>query len=79
MLGVYTYKNYLETRNKCIMAVLFDTDIRNLELCTLGMLDIKDDAYFLSYRGKRMTGKLDIYERMALIYSIRLVNKKDNS
>lgn len=100
MLGVYTYKNYLETRNKCIMAVLFDTGIRNLELCTLGILDIKDtviyikgkgrkervvpispmlkkimikyerareeyikdsiikdDAYFLSYRGKRMTGE----------------------
>lgn len=98
MLGVYNYKNYLETRNKCIMAVLFDTGIRNLERCTLGMLDIKDtviyikgkgrkervvpispmlkkimikhervreeyikgsiikyDAYFLSYRGKRMT------------------------
>ena len=100
MLGVYTYKNYLEIRNKCIMAILFDTGIRNLELCTLGMLDIKDtviyikgkgrkervvpispmlkkimikyerareeyikdsiikdDAYFLSYRGKRMTGE----------------------
>ncbi len=100
MLGVYTYKNYLETRNKCIMAVLFYTGTRNLELCTLGMLDIKDtviyikgkgrkesvvpispmlkkimikyerareeyikdsiikdDAYFLSYRGKRMTGE----------------------
>jgi len=80
------------------MAVLFDTGIRNLELCTLGVLDIKDtviyikgrkervvpispmlkkimikyerareeyikdsiirdDAYFLSYRGKRMTGE----------------------
>ena len=31
MLGVYTYKNYLETRNNCIMAFLFDTGIRNLE------------------------------------------------
>lgn len=100
MLGVYTYKSYLETRNKCIMAILFDTGIRNLELCTLGVLDIKDtviyikgkgrkervvpispmlkkimiryerareeyikdsivrdDAYFLSYRGKRMAGE----------------------
>ena len=47
ILGVYTYKNYLETRNKCIMAVLFDPGIRNLELCTLGMLDIKDTVIYI--------------------------------
>lgn len=100
MLNVYKEKKYVDIRNKCIMAVLFDTGIRNLELCTLGMLDIKEtviyikgkgrkervvpispmlkkilikyerareeyikdsfireDAYFLSYRGKRMTGE----------------------
>lgn len=82
------------------MAILFDTGIRKLELCILGLLDVKDtviyikgkgrkervvpispmlkkimiryerareeyikdsivrdDAYFLSYRGKRMTGE----------------------
>lgn len=100
MMGGYGYSNYLETRNKCIMAVLFDTGIRNLELCSLGILAVKDtviyikgkgrkervvpispmlkkimikyertreeyikdsiirdDAYFLSYRGRRMTGE----------------------
>lgn len=100
MLGVYKDKKYVDIRNRCIMALLFDIGIRNLELCTLGMLDVKDtviyikgkgrkervvpispmlkkilikyerareeyikdsiireDAYFLSYRGKRMTGE----------------------
>ena len=100
MVGAYHGKGYLEARNKCIISILFDTGIRNLELCTLGILDVKDtviyikgkgrkervvpispilkrimikyeriraeyikdsiirdDAYFLSYRGKRMTGE----------------------
>ena len=100
MLKVYREKKYIDIRNHCIMAMLCDTGIRNLELCTLGILDVKDtviyikgkgrkervvpispmlkkimiryeraredyikdsivreDAYFLSYRGKRMTGE----------------------
>lgn len=100
MLEVYRERNFISIRNRCIMAMLFDTGIRNLELCSLGMLDVKDtviyikgkgrkervvpispmlkkilikyervreeyikdsivreDAYFLSFRGKRMTGE----------------------
>lgn len=118
MLNVYKEKKYVDIRNKCIMAVLFDTGIRNLELCTLGMLDIKEtviyikgkgrkervvpispmlkkilikyerareeyikdslireDAYFLSYRGKRMTG--EAVERIVKICGEEAKIRKD--
>jgi len=100
MLDVYKERTFISIRNRCIMAMLFDTGIRKLELCTLGILDVKDiviyikgkgrkerivpispmlkkilikyervreeyikdsivreDAYFLSFRGKRKTGE----------------------
>ena len=53
MLGVYTYKNYLEIRNKCIIAVVFDTGIRNLELCTIGLLNVKDTVIYIKEKKKR--------------------------
>ena len=32
MMDVYTYSTYIGARNKCIMAVLIDTGIRNFKL-----------------------------------------------
>lgn len=98
MLKQWDFKNYYNTRNKAIIAVLFETGIRNLELCSLNLTDVRervilvhgkgnkeryvpispalkktlikyerfreayiknkfvtDDAYFLSYRGNRLT------------------------
>jgi len=98
MLEIWDYKSYYHARNKAIVAILFETGIRNLELCTLNLTDVRDrvilvhgkgnkeryvpispalkktlikfermrtdyiknkfiddDAYFLSYRGHRLT------------------------
>ena len=53
MPNVYKEKKYVDIRNKCIMAVLFDTGIRNLELCTLGMLDIKETVIYIKGKGRK--------------------------
>lgn len=44
MLSAYNYQDYLNARNKTIMAILFDTGIRNLELCQLINADIRDSV-----------------------------------
>lgn len=53
MLSVYKEKKYIDVRNRCIMAILFDTGIRNLELCNLGMLDIKETVIYIKGKGKK--------------------------
>ena len=42
MLDVFSYKTYIEARNKAMIAILIDTGIRNLELCSLTLLDVKE-------------------------------------
>lgn len=53
MLKVYRERNFISIRNRCIMAMLFDTGIRNLELCTLGMLDVKDTVIYIKGKGRK--------------------------
>ena len=40
MMDVYNYSSYIHARNKCIMAILIDTGIRNFELCQLKITDM---------------------------------------
>ena len=42
MLDVYKYNSYINARNSCIIAVLFDTGIRNFELCNLKKIDVRE-------------------------------------
>lgn len=51
MMQVYKGSDYLVIRNKCIMAILFDCGIRNLELCSLTNKDVKDN-YITVKQGK---------------------------
>lgn len=51
MMEVYKGSDYLVIRNKCIMAILFDCGVRNLELCSLTNKDIKDN-YITVKQGK---------------------------
>ncbi len=53
MLKVYDYSNYLNARNKCIMAFLIDTGARNLETCTIKIVDIKDSYITIYGKGKK--------------------------
>ena len=53
MLDVYKFDSYINARNKCIMAVLFDTGIRNLELCNLSKLDVRESVIFILGKGNK--------------------------
>ena len=53
MLDVYKFDSYINARNMCIMAVLFDTGIRNLELCNLSKLDVRESVIYILGKGNK--------------------------
>lgn len=53
MLAVYGYKNFLDARNKCIMMMLFDTGIRNFELCEIRCADIRERTILIHGKGDK--------------------------
>lgn len=53
MMEVYRGHDYLSMRNKAILAVLFDTGIRNHELCSLNMESVKDTYIVLWGKGRK--------------------------
>ena len=55
MIDVYKVSDYMTIRNKCIMALLLDTGIRNSELCKLVNVDVNE----LSLTIKQGKGRKD--------------------
>lgn len=53
MMKVYKFNSYISARNACIMAMLFDTGIRNSELCHIKLIDIKTNAILIYGKGKK--------------------------
>ncbi|MDU4589923.1 tyrosine-type recombinase/integrase [Clostridium sp.] len=53
MIKVWDYKNFYHARNKAIIAMLFETGIRNNELCTLKMLDVRDTIIKVLGKGNK--------------------------
>lgn len=53
MLEYWKFSSYLHARNRCIMAVLFDTGIRNLELCKIKKLDVKETVIHIMGKGRK--------------------------
>lgn len=53
MLEHWKFSSYLHARNRCIIAVLFDTGIRNLELCQLKKLDVKETVMHIMGKGRK--------------------------
>ena len=53
MLAVYGYTNFLDARNKCIMMMLFDTGIRNFELCEIKCADIGERTILIHGKGDK--------------------------
>lgn len=51
MINAFSYNTYLEARNKCIVAMLCDTGIRNSELCNIKCADIKKNAILIFGKG----------------------------
>ena len=53
MMDVHNYSSYIHARNKCIMAILIDTGIRNFELCQLKITDIRETVIYIKGKGKK--------------------------
>ncbi|WP_053956802.1 tyrosine-type recombinase/integrase [Inediibacterium massiliense] len=53
MLEVYKHDNYLNSRNRCILATFFDTGIRNTECCNIQNDHIQDDRIYIYGKGKK--------------------------
>lgn len=54
MIRYYNGKRFLDVRNQLIMVILFDTGIRNNELCDLKMTDIRDTYINILGKGKKV-------------------------
>lgn len=77
MVRYYNGSRFLDVRNKLIMILLFDTGIRNFELCNLQVTDIRDTYIFVRGKGKKdrvvpitpmIKKQLIKYERVRNIY-----------
>ncbi len=44
-------ESYINVRNKCVMAILFDISIRNTELCKIKKLSVRQTVSYID--GKR--------------------------
>ena len=53
MIKHFKGARFLEVRNKLIMTLLFDTGLRNSELCNLKVTDIRDTYIFVNGKGKK--------------------------
>ncbi|NRT73625.1 tyrosine-type recombinase/integrase [Clostridium beijerinckii] len=53
MLNVWDYKNFYNARNKAIISTLFETGIRNYELCTLRLIDVRDTVIKVTGKGNK--------------------------
>lgn len=47
MVRYYNGKRFLDVRNQLIMVILFDTGIRNNEICELKMSDIRNTYKYI--------------------------------
>ena len=53
MVQFYSGKRFLDVRNRLILTVLFDSGIRNAELCNLKITDIKERYIDIMGKGKK--------------------------
>ncbi|MHC1747067.1 MAG: tyrosine-type recombinase/integrase [Cellulosilyticaceae bacterium] len=53
MIEVFSFKNYMNARDRCIITMLADTGIRNHELCQMKFEDIKEDYILIFGKGKK--------------------------
>ncbi len=53
MIDVYSSPNFLSARNKCIITMLFDTGIRNYELCSIKCDNIKERTILIHGKGNK--------------------------
>ncbi len=87
MLNAYDYSGFLEARNKTIIAFLIETGIRNLELCTIQVSDVKEQYIIIHGKGNKdryvpitlqMKKYMIKYERIKEYYFKDKLSKAEN-
>lgn len=53
MLDAYKMDTYINARNRCIVAILLDTGIRNQELCDIKIMDVKETVINIFGKGRK--------------------------
>lgn len=53
LLNAFDYSNYLQARNKLIIALAFDTGIRNTEICNITTEDIHNNTILIHGKGNK--------------------------
>lgn len=53
MLDAYKMNTYINARNRCIVAILLDTGIRNQELCDIKIIDVKETVINIFGKGRK--------------------------
>lgn len=53
MIDAFTYKDYLETRNKAIIAMLADTGLRAMELRELKFFNVRETSIMVNGKGNK--------------------------
>lgn len=77
MLSVYSEKDFLSIRNRLILAVLFDTGIRNFELCGIKDSDVKESFIRIFGKGrKERVVPITPYVKRLMIRYERVRNKQ---
>ena len=71
MLTVYSGKDYMDMRNRAIVALLFDTGIRCSELCNLMQADVGKQVFRIYGKGRkeRYVAKSYYMEKLLIRYS----------
>lgn len=87
MLDAYKMDTYMNARNKCIVAILIDTGVRNSELCDITNIDVKETVIHIFGKGRKerivpispMLKKIMIkYERIREMYLKDSIVSYDN-
>lgn len=53
LLEAFKMDSYINARNKCIIRLLFDTGIRNFELCNIKKIDVKETVIYIYGKGRK--------------------------
>lgn len=76
MLSIYDTSNFLNSRNRCMITMLFDTGIRNYELCSIKCEDIRERTILIHGKGskQRLVPISPLLRKAMLKYEIKREN-----
>lgn len=77
MINIFKGRDYIDIRNKTIMAFLLDTGIRNLELCNIRNIDVNENSLTIKQGKGRKDRRVALSPYLRKVI-IRYIRCKDN-